>query len=574
MASLPVRRLGDAGVITDVNPYDLPANAYSDANNVIFDDGKVLRAPAFKKLFDQIAVTPVGWSSQSGTYANSAYTWSGALAASQVTTPRNVASYRHPSNGPVVIVTNQDGNVFDYAGGTLSVLTPSAVNTGSSYNTPWTHTEISGLSVLNRNNSTPYIRDTVSGTIYSLMTVGDWPSSTYAVSMRSFKDFLIAMNVTEGGTQNNSKVKWTDPIQYRASLSTGVVWTSSSSNSAGDNVLGQAKSPIQDGMAVGNVFVIYTQTEAFLMEFTGSSLVFSFRELFSDDGVIGLNCIATAGQTQYVFGNKDIYITNGATKQSIADGKVRRKIYKELDTSKTDRCFVHHDTALDLIYFSYVTRDSEAGYAGSTYANRAAVYNTKNQTWSFMDLPNIVGAAIANLTTTDIGYNDYSATYSASSSSYNNFASKTAETTVMVGAKDTSLNLSVSRIYAVELLNASAFAIDQEVETIKTAYVERMGLDVDETQAPLRSMKSLKSIAPQIYMADNTYNVTVKVGFTDLPAEEAVTYQTSQTFTPLTDHKVDSRASGRLLAYRVEETNGNFFNMSGADFDVSITGKR
>jgi hypothetical protein len=29
-----------------------------------------------------------------------------------------------------------------------------------------------------------------------------------------------------------------------------------------------------------------------------------------------------------------------------------------------------------------------------------------------------------------------------------------------------------------------------------------------------------------------------------------------------------------LLAYRVEETNGNFFNMSGADFDVSITGKR
>ena len=47
MVNLHLRKLGDAGIITDRNPYDLPLNAFSDGLNVIFDEGKAVRAPAF-----------------------------------------------------------------------------------------------------------------------------------------------------------------------------------------------------------------------------------------------------------------------------------------------------------------------------------------------------------------------------------------------------------------------------------------------------------------------------------------------------------------------------------------------
>jgi len=573
MANIPVRGLGSAGIITDVPPHELPPNAFSDGNNVIFDDNKIMRAPAFKALFDQISVNPVAWSASTTTYANNNYTWSGATAASQAVLPRLVAAYRHPTNGPVVLVANDDGNVFDYASGTLSVLTPSTVNTSVTSAKNYTHCEVSGLSVVNRDGHTSYVRDIVGGGNYDLMTDGDWPSTYHAKSMRSFKDFLLALNVYNGTSQQHAMVKWTDPIQYREATA-NITWTSSATNSAGDNILGQARTPIVDGLALNNVFIIYTETESFLMEYTASSLVFSFRELFTDDGVISVNCIAAAGNSHYVFGNNDIYQTNGQQKQSIADGKVRRRIYKEIDRSKTDRCFVHHDEQLDLIYFAYVSRESDIGYTGSTYANRAAVYNLKNGTWSFMDLPNIVGAAITSHTTTLQPYNTATGTYANTSASYNAHASKTATVTVMVGARDNSLGLTVSRIYAVEMLDGASFAINQEPETIQRAFVERTGIDVDETQAPLRSMKVMNSVIPQVRTVDNEHKVEISLGSTDFPSTSAPNYEPAYNFYPFQHTQVNSRASGRLLAYKIEENDGNFFEVAGSDFEITIQGQR
>jgi len=39
MSTFPLRNLGAIGVIPDANSYDLPSNALSDCNNVIFNEG-------------------------------------------------------------------------------------------------------------------------------------------------------------------------------------------------------------------------------------------------------------------------------------------------------------------------------------------------------------------------------------------------------------------------------------------------------------------------------------------------------------------------------------------------------
>ena len=58
MAILPVRDLGSAGVITDTAPYNIPINAFSTGINVRFDEGKVRRAPIFRKVKDSLGFTP------------------------------------------------------------------------------------------------------------------------------------------------------------------------------------------------------------------------------------------------------------------------------------------------------------------------------------------------------------------------------------------------------------------------------------------------------------------------------------------------------------------------------------
>ena len=69
-------------------------------------------------------------------------------------------------------------------------------------------------------------------------------------------------------------------------------------------------------------------------------------------------------------------------------------------------------------------------------------------------------------------------------------------------------------------------------------------------------------------------NIVIKLGSTNLPFDDAPNYTTTLTFQPDVNHKVDSKAAGRLLAYRVEENNGNFFDFSAADFEVEITSER
>ena len=46
------------GVITDVPGYNIPLNAYSGRHNVVFDEGKVRRAPIFRKVKDSLGFSP------------------------------------------------------------------------------------------------------------------------------------------------------------------------------------------------------------------------------------------------------------------------------------------------------------------------------------------------------------------------------------------------------------------------------------------------------------------------------------------------------------------------------------
>jgi hypothetical protein len=57
MPKIPIRNLGQYGVVPDINPYNLPLNAFSAALNVRFDEGKVRRSPIFRNVKDILGLT-------------------------------------------------------------------------------------------------------------------------------------------------------------------------------------------------------------------------------------------------------------------------------------------------------------------------------------------------------------------------------------------------------------------------------------------------------------------------------------------------------------------------------------
>ena len=392
MAVLPVRNLGSAGVVTDVEPYNLPIQAFSRADNVVFEDGKVARAPVFKSVYK------LGGDYQ---YDTAAFATQAAASGTDeffvCDRTYNTSKYAYPSFSTTYNAT---------------YLIPDS--SPSADTVPVTSTTLAEVVYFNKPDRRP-IYKLPSETFFRELHPKDASTSAAGVtsswgslsdvwtcqSFRSYGDFLLALNTSEGSNSYPARVRWCDPV---LNGSAGLTWDASDPTTlAGFNDLVQIEGGIVDGLSLGNQFIIYSKDQVWLMEFVGGQFVFNFRRLFTSAGVINANCIAEVDNNHYVFGQDDIYIHNGTQKESIAKGKVRDFIYKHLDTDKSHAIFVHHDVRFKKIMFCYNSADPNAKFDKATHCNKAAVYSYIEGTWSFMDLPNLTCAGIGNLNSV-VGY--------------------------------------------------------------------------------------------------------------------------------------------------------------------------
>lgn len=545
MANLPLRNLGTIGVISDIGPHYLPSNAFTKAVNVIFDEDRVQRAPVFKQLYPAIR-SLLSYDASVTTYATDTASYDAATGGSAANS-RFAGSYADPVYGESVFVCDNDGVVRNYPDGVMSDASPA---TGYVTNDePWSHAQVAGLSYLARKGMRPYVRNIKTDSAYTLIA-GDWDTTHTARVVRGYLDYVIMLGITKGATEYPTMVKWSNPVEY-GSVVTSVAWDPTNPGYiAGENVIPEMTTGIVDGLSLGTNFILYSNDQVWLMEYTGSSLVFNFRRLFPTGGVFNTNCVVEVEGKHFVFGEDDIYIHDGVSRQSIADKRVRRFIFNSLNRDKRKSAFIHHDPISNLVYFCYATADADVAWAGTQFCNRAAIYNYRSDTWSFMDMPNVVGSGLVTYTS----------------------ATGNQKVSMVLGATDNANGLTESRVYAMDLPAAPVVTAAVTDEALKPAIAERTGLDLDdpETGLPLRSYKTVKQIVPQV-LADSP--VTWELGATDLPTGTPV-YQTAVSFDPLTDYKVDTKASGRYLAYRLTSESSDNFALTGFDADVVSLSRR
>lgn len=571
MPTLPLRKLGSVGVITDANPYDLPPNAFSACNNVIFDEDRITRAPVFKQLFNPIR-SALSYDGSTGDYDTNPNVYDSAQGGSS-TLARFVGSYSDASVGEAVFVCDNDGTVRAYPNNNLTFLTPTSGTITN--NNPWSHAQVGGISFLARKGMRPYVRNIPNNDPVYAQIVGDWAAADTAAVVRPFMDFAIMMNVEKGAVKYPTMVKWCNPIQYGAAVST-VLWDPANPNFvAGENVLSEMRSGIRDGLVLGSSFIVYNQAQCWNMDYRGDSSVFGFRRLPFEGGIINTNCVVEVEGRHYVFGENDAYMHDGHSKTSIADGRVRRTIYNTLDRTRQTSCFVVHDSVANLIHFCYPTLQDEAAFVNADFCNQSAIYNYKNDTWSFMDLPNVIGGAEANAALVKNSFPDVVDSYELYNTSYTSFIGITPKMPIMLSVADQNAGVTDTRVFAVDLPTAGLVNLPANQEVLKPAYVERTGVDLDAAGLPtsLRGYKLIQSLVPQCSFEDSTGKFTFSVGSSDLPKQAAV-YRSVQDYNPSTDYKLDMMVAGRYLAYKVGTSSISNFQFSGMDFDVKTLSRR
>lgn len=495
----------------------------------------------------------------------------------QTISPRHTYGITTDTGYNTVLVVSDTFEVLEYSNGALtSVFTGSETATNARVTT----THLANQVYINRDDRVPVYRSTSGSTFAALPNWGadsnndntldiTWKCS----SLRAYGDFLIALNVTEGGTTFANRIRFSD-LTLANTVPTS--WDASdTTKSAGFIDLVEMKTPIVDGLPLGNNFIIYSKDQVWSMEFIGGAFIMNTRKLFADAGVINHNCVVEVENRHYVFSTSDIYTHDGNTRQSLVDSRVRDFIFDGMDTSSFDKCFVQHNPDLNEIYFCYKSGDDMVEeFKHGSYCNRAAAFNYQNNTWSFVDLPNVSSGTVANVKsslnydspeTATLDYDSVGGSYQSQEAGFDSH-------TLFVGHSSLSDGITHPKLYALDGAETGTLSFPRDSDANTDAFIERVGLDLDEL-SQLSGYKIISSILPQITTPSTDKSFSFAFGAANLISSSPI-YEATVTFDATTDYKIDSRASGRYLSYKMTSSDFKDFKFTGFDADVAVTGRR
>jgi hypothetical protein len=523
MVMVPLRSIGAGGLVPDQQPYDVELTQFPAGNNVQFFNGRL------GKSLGHVDVATV---------ANA---------------PTHVAGWVVDGNNSLVVGTNN--NLYRFNGSTVSDVTATAYPSGYANSPRWQSSQL-GTGFLANNGSDKPQYMTAAGSNFADLT--NWPSALRSSSIRPFLSFLVLAGYTDGSTEYPYTVRWSD--EFDPTSVPGSWDITSTTNLAGENVLGGRFGRLVDSLPLAGVNVIYAERGAYAMSFIGAPLVFTFRELFDDGGIVNRGAACVFDNRHFVVGRDDIYIHDGSSKQSVATKRVKDTFYS--DIADTRSVFVVNDAPSNEIWIGYADKNS----SNAETANRALVWNYSNDAWTFRDLPNVrsmcVGPAIGGGGSgTGSTWDDLGVVWDSWSLLWSDLGADTQ-------AKNTRLfsaGYGASKIHAHNETYGAAGAG-------YLAFVEASKIDLDAVlQRPVERVIQIKRIVPQM---KGTGTVLIKVGSSNSP-QGPVTWKTTKSYDVESDYKVDTRVSGRYLALRIESSDvAGYWQLGGFDLDVEEVSER
>lgn len=504
-----IKDIGTIGINKDVQPHELPLSALSDGINIRCRNGAVYKTPGEISIFNTPTITP---------YFVQLY---------QTSTDKFVV-YAGTSS-----VFADNGTRTDITGPTL---------TGSSEDR-WTGGVLNGVLVLNNGEDVPMYWG--GDVLTNLATLTGWNSNWRCKSLRPFKNYLVALNVTKSGVAYPHMVKWSaaaDPGTVPAS------WDETNpAIDAGEVDMAETSGVIVDGLPLGDSFIIYKTDAMYAMTYIGGQYIFQFRRLPGDFGALAAGCVCNTSMGHLVLTVGDVLVHNGMGSQSILTNKMREWLFSTMDETYGDRSFVVSNPALNEAWICFPE-------TGQQVCTKALIWNWGDNTFTIRELNNVTYGAS--------GQYEFSSTapWSSDSNAW--------------GSDDSSWNSSdIARNESRFVLVSTAPAIlgvdtgNDFSGTPFTARIERTGLSFD---APDR-VKLLKAIYPRI---DGTSGATVYIqagGAMD--AEGSYTWGAAVPYVVGSTYKADLFASGRFLAYRIYTTDTTAWRIRSIDMDVVAQGE-
>jgi hypothetical protein len=515
--------------------------------NVRFNAGNVQRAPVFRTFAGTI--TP--------------------------NTPVFVYGLYNQGGFDSLLYVSQLGLIYQYTASVETNVTEVG-HVANSSTSPMTACNLSSCTYINRPDGVPRVLTPgAAGGLF--VPLANWTSTWRCASLRSFKSHLVALNMTEGASSFPLRVRCSDIALENAVPAT---WDETDTTKlAVRNSLSQARTPIVDGGALGDVFIIYTRDEAWKMYEVGGQFIYDFQRLpFDNAGLINQNCYVEIDGKHYAWSDTDIYLHDGVSKQSVIDQRNRETFFKRLNMSKANVFFVAHDKQHNEIIFCGSSISALVSVPGAaSFCNYGAVYNYRNNTWSFRDLPNVSASTTANANTA-YTWTTIPGTWGTIGGSWADMEDSFSRWCMFSLVADaTNGPISTSKIDVLDFADVGKLTLplDSDSAVNPAAYVTRLALPLDMEGAPRRAYKQVNALMPSANIQSSDTPLTVYFGtHAESGGLGSTIWDAGQSFDPRTQYKLDTRVAGRYISLKFVMLSADYFTLSAYDLDLTITGRR
>jgi hypothetical protein len=509
----PIDNLAQPGFVNDVPDLALPAGAWTDSRNVRYRDGAVEKCRGYAQALGDLSVTAI-WAAPISDGTN--YFW---------------------AYGSNTVMYATDGATHANITGTITL--------GATDDLGFTGGPFHGYMLVNDGSSIPQSWNPSLGN--DLISLTAWPAITCKV-LRPFKDFIFALRVTDNGTYNPRVMRWSDRASQGA---LPLSWDfSDPTNQAGINELGQTGDQLIDAVPLRDSLIIYKEFHTWVADYIGMPDVFSFRQVFSQLGMLTENCATAFGSSHVVLSDNDLVLHNGNDARSLADKRTRRWLFNRINSNRFKRSFVVAD---------YRNREVKICFpeTGVDWPNLALVWNWAEDTFHVKELGGPKTYATTGIIPgTAVSFDADAGTFDESPGTFD----------------EETYNPFLTRVLFLDSSAKRAYQNDTGEDfngAPMTCYAQRSGISIVKD---LTQLKRIKRLFPRVIGTPGDV-LRFYIG-SRASQNSATTWTGPYNFTIGSDYKIDTRTSARLLDLKVEYSGTNTFRFHGVSVEYEDDGTR
>tara|TARA_B100001248_G_scaffold59227_1_gene40517 strand:- start:16929 stop:18839 length:1911 start_codon:yes stop_codon:yes gene_type:complete len=187
-----------------------------------------------------------------------------------------------------------------------------------------------------------------------------------------------AINSSSSAAQGNGTQ---DPLLIRfSSQENAVDWFPSTSNTAGDLILGSGSEFVQ-AVETKREILVWTDTSLHSMRFIGPPFTFGLQQLASNITIMGPNAAVATEDVVYWMGIDNFYVYSGQTQQ--LECTVKDHVFADFNLSQTDKVYGGVNSEFSEVIWLYCSDTNSVANGGDGENDRYVIYNYKDTIWYY-----------------------------------------------------------------------------------------------------------------------------------------------------------------------------------------------